>query len=106
MASLRRLWLSVAFLLLIFLTGTCGYVIIEGWSFGDALYMTVIRDLHIRGKTGTLVIGLHRKGETLQVNPPAETVFQPGDALIVIGNETQVEQLRKMAGHKQNLVVR
>lgn len=61
-----------------------------------------IRELHIRSKTGTLVIGFDRSGESLQINPPAETVIESGDVLIVIGNEEQVKQLREMAGHTES----
>lgn len=34
--------LSVVLLIAVFVTGTAGYVVIEGWSVFDALYMTVI----------------------------------------------------------------
>lgn len=60
-----------------------------------------IRDLHIRSRTGTLVIGLHRTGQPVQINPPAERVFKPGDILVVIGSESQVEQLRRLANGKE-----
>ncbi len=38
----RQLVLALTILLLVFALGTLGYVIIEGWSFFDAFYMTVI----------------------------------------------------------------
>jgi voltage-gated potassium channel len=39
---LRRLRLALVLLILIFVSGITGYVLIEGWSFFDSLYMTVI----------------------------------------------------------------
>ncbi|MFQ5865735.1 MAG: potassium channel family protein [bacterium] len=56
-----------------------------------------IRDLHIRERTGAMVIAFHREGQPVQINPPAESVLQPGDVLIVMGNDTQVEQLCQIA---------
>lgn len=41
-ASLRRLGTAGLILLGVMITGTTGYMLIEGWSFIDALYMTVI----------------------------------------------------------------
>jgi voltage-gated potassium channel len=40
--SARKLLIAVLFLVGTFLVGTVGYVLIEGWSVGDAVYMTVI----------------------------------------------------------------
>ena len=37
-----RLLISVFFLFVMLFVGSFGYVLIEGWSFVDALYMTVI----------------------------------------------------------------
>ncbi len=56
-----------------------------------------IRDLHIGRRTGTLVIAYHREGQPIQMNPPADSVLNCGDVLIVMGNETQVEELRQIA---------
>jgi voltage-gated potassium channel len=38
----RRLLISGSLFLVLFVTGIVGYVVIEGWSFLDAFYMTVI----------------------------------------------------------------
>jgi len=42
MSRIRRLLWGVCALVIIIAAGTIGYVIIEGWSFIDALYMTII----------------------------------------------------------------
>ena len=63
--SAKRLVVAVLFLVLTMMVGTVGYVVIEGWDFGDALYMTVIsltttgfgevRDLSPAGRVLTAV---------------------------------------------------
>jgi voltage-gated potassium channel len=42
MTPLRRLTLGVGLFLLLFAFGVVGYVLIEGWSFTDALFMTAM----------------------------------------------------------------
>jgi len=42
MSPLRRFLLSVSLLAVLSLGGTLGYMLLEGWSAGEALYMTVI----------------------------------------------------------------
>ncbi|MFQ5602812.1 MAG: potassium channel family protein [bacterium] len=59
-----------------------------------------IRDLHIRGRTGTLVIAFQRQGQPIAINPSADNVIQAGDVLIVLGNENQVEKLQQMVQAK------
>jgi len=38
----RRLLIASVLMIIVFLSGICGYMIIEGWDFLDSLYMTVI----------------------------------------------------------------
>ena len=38
----RRLWIVMGLALAIIMIGTVGYVVIEGWNWQDALFMTVI----------------------------------------------------------------
>ncbi|MBW2029132.1 MAG: two pore domain potassium channel family protein, partial [Deltaproteobacteria bacterium] len=40
--SPRKLAKGFAVLLIILLSGTLGYMVVEGWGFLDSLYMTVI----------------------------------------------------------------
>ncbi len=42
MTSTRHLIISLSLALIILVIGTLGYMVVEGWSFMDALYMTVI----------------------------------------------------------------
>lgn len=55
-----------------------------------------ILDLHIRAKTGVLVIGYARQGQKIKINPEAGTVLQAGDLLIVLGNDDQLSSLQKL----------
>lgn len=40
--TLRRVWIALLALGVITTVGVLGYMLFEGWSFMDALYMTVI----------------------------------------------------------------
>ncbi|MGI4870045.1 MAG: potassium channel family protein [Janthinobacterium lividum] len=50
-----------------------------------------IRDLNIRSLTGANVIGLRQANGTFQVSPDADYQLTPGDVLLVLGSEAQVE---------------
>ncbi|HEX8426010.1 potassium channel protein [Hymenobacter sp.] len=55
-----------------------------------------IRELDIRSRTGATVIGLkHHDGE-LQVSPSADTVPVPGDVLLFLGTDEQINALVKL----------
>lgn len=42
MSPIRRLLWGVCVLVIIIVAGVIGYVVIEGWSFIDAIYMTIV----------------------------------------------------------------
>jgi len=42
MSPTRRLLWGIIALAIIIVTGVIGYMLIEGWSFIDAIYMTII----------------------------------------------------------------
>jgi voltage-gated potassium channel len=50
-----------------------------------------IRDLDIRSRTGTTVIGLRQGDGSLLVSPPADYCPAAGDVLLVLGSESQIE---------------
>ncbi len=68
--------------------------IAEGSAFDDKS----IRELHVRARTGALVIGYQRKSQPIEVNPEAGTVLQADDILLVLGNDVQLKNLQKIAG--------
>ncbi|MDP9370996.1 MAG: ion channel [Chloroflexota bacterium] len=74
-------------LLLIQIGGTLGYLLIEGWSVGDAAHMALITVATI-GYGEVTVLALPRGGSIL--TPPPELILQPGDALAVTGTAGQL----------------
>ncbi len=65
---------------------------------GSPIIGKSIRDCRIREQTGALVVAYRPRGKPLVVNPPAETVLQTDDVLIVMGKEGQIEHLRDRVG--------
>lgn len=49
------------------------------------------RDTH-----GALILGIQKPGQPIVINPPGNTVLEPGDVLIVLGNDDQLKLLRDM----------
>lgn len=106
----RFLWAGVYFVV-VALIGTAGYVIIEGWTWFDALYMAVttvasvgfmelagrsLADARIPQRTGLIVLALRRPdaSEGFVYNPGPETELRAGDVMIVLGDPSQVQKLR------------
>ncbi len=56
-----------------------------------------IRELHVRARTGTLIIAHQQSDDAMEINPGAETILSAGDVLIVLGNEKQIEELLRIA---------
>ena len=50
-----------------------------------------IRELDVRSITGATIIGLRQASGTLLVSPPVSYVLAPGDVLLVLGSEEQIE---------------
>ena len=50
-----------------------------------------IRELDVRSITGATIIGLRQAEGTLMVSPPVDYVPGPGDVLLVLGSEAQIE---------------
>ena len=81
-------WLAVGLLLLVIAGGTAGYMVIEGWSAWDSLYMTVItvttvgyRELHPLSRSGegfTIVLLIGGVGTALYTFTLLATVVVEG----------------------------
>ncbi len=77
MNSARHLTISVVLAFLITVIGTVGYMMVEGWDFMDALYMTVItistvgysevRQVDAAGRIFTILIVITGVGFSLYV---------------------------------------
>ncbi|RMF21153.1 MAG: potassium channel protein [Bacteroidetes bacterium] len=53
-----------------------------------------IKELNIRKHTGANVVGYRTPQGKYSVNPPPETVLEPGSSIIVLGSREQLERLR------------
>jgi voltage-gated potassium channel len=97
MDPVRRLKISLAILVLLLTLGTSGYILIEGWSLLDAVYMTVItlatigfkevHDLTNQGKLFTMdliVFGVSTLGYL--VSSVAQLMFE-GQIQRIIGRK-------------------
>lgn len=99
---LRRLQLALILLALIFIVGIAGYVLIEGWSFFDALYMTVItiatvgygevKPLSPYGRTFTIFLIILGMGILL-------FCISTFTAFLVEGELSEILRRRKMEKH-------
>lgn len=56
-----------------------------------------LRDARVHALTGALVLALRHPGEDFRTNPPPEAEVRGGDVLVVIGNVSQIESLRRLA---------
>ena len=86
--ALTGIGLAVALLAVVFVGGTAGYMLVEGWSIWDAFYMTVItvttvgyREIHPMSRTGeafTAVVLLVGVGTALYTFTLAATIVVEG----------------------------
>ena len=103
---LRRLQLALILLALIFIVGIAGYVLIEGWSFFDALYMTVItiatvgygevKPLSPNGRTFTIFLIILGMGILL-------FCISTFTAFLVEGELSEILRRRKMEKHTREI---
>lgn len=109
MDPVRRLKISIAVLLLLLSLGTGGYMIVEGWRFLDALYMTVItlgtigfkevHDLSDQGKLFTMllvVFGVSTLG--YMVSSVAQLMFE-GQIHRIIGRKKVEKKIDALNEH-------
>ena len=67
---------------------------LEEMSFAQLrqdLHGRSIRELDVRSVTGATIIGLRQASGALLVSPPVEYVPAPGDVLLLLGSESQIE---------------
>jgi voltage-gated potassium channel len=109
MDPVRRLKISLAILVLLLTLGTSGYILIEGWSLLDAVYMTVItlatigfkevHDLTNQGKLFTMtliVFGVSTLGYL--VSSVAQLMFE-GQIQQIIGRKKVEKKIDALSGH-------
>lgn len=109
MDPVRRLKISLAVLLLLLTLGTSGYMVVEGWSVLDAIYMTVItlatigfkevHDLTDQGKLFTMLLiifGVSTLGYL--VSSIAQLMFE-GHIQQIIGRKKVEKKIDALKGH-------
>lgn len=107
--SLRSYWLMFLLPVLLIVVGTLGYVLIEGWSFFDALYMTVItittvgflevHDLSMGGRTFTMIMAVGGVVVFLYSATELLKVFFTGQLMEALGKQHMVRELAKLNQH-------
>jgi voltage-gated potassium channel len=56
-----------------------------------------LRDLNLRAKGGAMVIAIGKEKNQLDVNPDPSTIFQPGQVVVAVGSQGQLDALKHLA---------
>ena len=109
MNKTRHLAISIALSLLILVTGTAGYMIIEDWRFLDALYMTIVtistvgyREVNQVGDIGrlfTIFLVLIGVGFTFYVMAAVVQFMVEGRMRIIMGRRRLDKHIDRLKNH-------
>ncbi|MDJ0818592.1 MAG: potassium channel family protein [Desulfobacterales bacterium] len=109
MNNTRHLVVSSILSLVILMVGTAGYMIIEEWTFLDALYMTVItistvgyREINQVGDVGrifTIILVAIGVGFTLYVAAAVVQFMVEGRIRIILGRRRLDQKLNRLKNH-------
>ena len=109
MNSTKHLAISIALSLIIVFSGTAGYMLIEGWRFLDALYMTIItistvgyREVNQVGDLGrifTIVVVFTGVGFTLYVAGAVVQFMVEGRIRIILGRRRLDKKIDRLKNH-------
>ena len=109
MAGTRHLIFSFSILILIVAAGTIGYMIIEGWQFIDALYMTVItistvgfkevNQVDLAGRIFTIFLVFSGVGFTLYVAAAVVQFMVEGRIRIILGRRRLDKKIDRLKNH-------
>lgn len=62
------------------------------------LHNKTVAEAQVRQPTGANVLAVHRRGDDeVLTNPPVDTRLEPGDVMIAVGTQTQLQALRELA---------
>ena len=62
-----------------------------------------IREMNIRNMTGVSVVAYQTTGGSFQINPPAQTVLDPGGSFIVLGRRDELDHFQEVFLQKSKL---
>ena len=57
-----------------------------------------IKDARVRDATGAYILAIQGQGGTVNTNPSSDTVLRPGDKLVALGTEEQLNSLMDIVG--------
>jgi voltage-gated potassium channel len=105
----RRFILAVCIIVLVISFGTAGYIIIEGWNFLDALYMTIItlttvgfkeiHDLTLKGRLFTIVLLMGGVGTVFYALSIGAKVIIEGELQEIYGRKRVEKRLKDLKDH-------
>ena len=105
----RRLSLAIFFVVVILLSGTLGYRLIEGWSLLDALYMTIITistvgfgevaPLSVAGKIFTLLLILGGAGTIIFAFGTLVEFLVEGHLTGLLGRRRMEKRIERLGDH-------
>jgi voltage-gated potassium channel len=109
MISLKRIVIGFLWLITTLLIGSFGYVVLEGWSFFEGLYMTVItlttvgygeiRPLSQAGRIFTILLIFWGVGFMLYVVTAIAQVVVEGKLRDIFGRQRVEREIRQLKGH-------
>jgi len=106
---LRRLLLAVLLVVVVFLFGTFGYMIIEGWNFLEALFMTlitistvgygIIKELNPAGTVFTMVLIVAGISVVLNTLSNLAAFIVEGEVLEIYRRRKMMKEIGKLEKH-------
>lgn len=109
MLTLRKIAQLTGSLLAILMLGSLGFVWLEGWSFFDALYMTVTtlatvgyREVHPLSRAGqvyNMILILSGMGVLFYIVTSLARVVVEGEIAEALGKRKLLKKIKKLSGH-------
>lgn len=109
MLTFKKIAQLTASLLAILVLGSLGYVWLEGWSFMDALYMTVttlttvgygeVHPLNAVGRIYNMVLILAGMGVLIYIITSLARVVVEGEIAAALGKRKLLKRIKKLSGH-------
>jgi voltage-gated potassium channel len=109
MSPLRRLWWAIFAFITVVVVGIVGYMVIEGWSFIDALYMTIttittvgfreVYPLSLSGRIFTIFLIIGGVGGALYVLTTLMGYIIEGQFGITMGRRRMKTKIAKLKRH-------
>ncbi|HKQ32570.1 MAG TPA: ion channel, partial [Thermodesulfobacteriota bacterium] len=105
----NKLFVPILLIIVINAFGTVGYMVIEGWSFMDSLFMTVttvttvgygeVHDLTPRGEIFTIVLLILGVGTILYLLSALAKIVLEGELTQIIGRSRLERRIKDLNDH-------